>query len=90
MEITCPDVASARLMYRHVNHAERFVNAEMTKQGTRYRAVIPAEYTNSVYPLQYYFELRQGPEAVTLFPGFGTIPVNPPYFVLASGKTLGR
>ena len=90
VEITCPDAASARLIYRHVTQAERFAAAEMTKQGTRHRAVIPAEYTNSVYPLQYYFELRQGPEAVTLFPGFGTIPVNQPYFVLESGKTTGR
>jgi hypothetical protein len=48
-------LASARLYYRHVNQAERFESAEMEAQGAVCRASIPAAYTDSPYPLQYYF-----------------------------------
>ena len=62
-------LVSARLYYRHVNQAERFVSAEMEARGNLYRASIPAGYTDSPYPLQYYFELREGPAKAWLYPG---------------------
>ena len=76
---------SARLLYRHVNHAERFETVEMQLAGTAYRASIPAEYTKSEYPLQYYFELREGPEKAWLYPGFTAELTNQPYFVVRKG-----
>ena len=73
---------AARLFYRHVNQAERYQTTEMQVEGGRYRATIPAAYLQGGYPLQYYFELRQGPEAAWLYPGFGADLANQPYFVV--------
>ena len=78
-----------RLYYRHVTHAERYQAVEMAATGNRYRAVVPATYTDSPYPLQYYFELGQGPDSATLYPGFGADLVNQPYFVVGSGRRSG-
>jgi hypothetical protein len=75
-------IGSVRLLYRHVNHAERFETVEMQLAGKTYRASMPAEYTNSDYPLQYYFELREGPEEAWLYPGFTADLTNQPYFVV--------
>lgn len=82
LSIEEPAAVSARLYYRHVNHAERYVAVEMQKQGSRCRADIPANYTDSPYPLQYYFELKQGPGAASLYPGFAESLANQPYFIV--------
>lgn len=76
---------SARLYYRHVNQAERYETVEMQVVGKRYRATIPAAYTNTMYPLQYYFELKEGPESASLYPGFNEDLTNQPYFVVRQG-----
>ena len=77
-----PGAVSVLLYYRHVNQAERYVAAPMEKQADRFRAVIPAAYTESPYPLQYYFELRSGPETSWLYPGFAADLANQPYFTV--------
>jgi hypothetical protein len=76
---------SARLYYRHVNQAERFESAAMEQKGDGYRADIPGAYTDSPYPLQYYFELKQAPEKAWLHPGFAADLSNQPYFVVLRG-----
>ena len=76
------EIASVRLYYRHVNHAERYQTATMQSTGGSFRATIPAVYTNSLYPLQYYFELRDSPRNAWLFPGFTIELTNQPYFVV--------
>jgi hypothetical protein len=73
---------SAWLYYRHVNQAERYMSVPMTKQGNRYRATIPAPYTDTLYPLQYYFELKEGPDTAWLYPSFGPGFASPPYFTV--------
>lgn len=73
---------SVRLYYRHVNQAERYKSVEMKVVGKSYTATIPAVYTNSSYPLQYYFELKEGPESAWLYPGFNADLANQPYFVV--------
>jgi hypothetical protein len=76
-------VAAARLHYRHVNHAERFENSDMEEHSSqRYRAVIPATYTDSAFPLAYYFEISYGKDDTVLYPGFGRELTNEPYFVV--------
>jgi hypothetical protein len=57
----------------------------MEAHDNRYRAVIPAEYTNSPYPLQYYFEVRERPETASLYPGFPPGLDRQPYFVARRG-----
>ncbi len=74
--------ASVRLYYRHVNHAERWESAEMQGGGRRHRATIPAGYTDSAYPLAYYFEVSMEPGRVALYPGFTPDRSNLPYFVV--------
>jgi hypothetical protein len=73
---------SVRLYYRHVDQAERYTAILMECKGEQHRATIPASYTNSEYPLQYYFEIREGKERASLFPGFSKALVNQPYFVV--------
>jgi hypothetical protein len=80
---------SVRLYYRHVNQAEHYQTAEMELQGKEYQAMIPGSYAGSTYPLQYYFELKEGPEKACLYPGFHPDLANQPYFVVRnvpSGK----
>jgi len=72
-------LASVRLYYRHANQAERFQLVEM---DARYHASIPAAYTDSPYPLIYYFELRESPQKAWLYPGFNEDRTNQPYFVV--------
>ena len=66
------------IFYRHVNQAERWQMRE-TEQRERglVRAIIPAEYTNSKYSLQYYFSVTG-----KLYPGFGSDLDGTPYYVV--------
>jgi hypothetical protein len=74
--------ASVQLYYRHVNQAERFSKAEMNSEGQRFRAAIPASYTDSAYPLEYYFEIAENGGKAWLYPGFSKQLTNQPYFVI--------
>jgi hypothetical protein len=78
-------VSSVLLYYRHVNHAERYNAVEMRLTGKSYSAIISAEYTNSKYPLQYYFEMKETPAKAWLFPGFSANLMNQPYFIVRKG-----
>ena len=73
--------ASVQLFYRHVNHGERWQSMAMSQEGDSFRAAIPAAYTNSPYPLQYYFVLLKGTQAA-LYPGFNATLSNQPYFAV--------
>jgi hypothetical protein len=75
-------VGSVQLYYRHVNHAERYKILEMEKIGNNFKATIPADYTDSLYPLQYYFELRESPDKAWLYPGLTEKLTQQPYFIL--------
>lgn len=77
-----PKPLSARVYFRHVNQAERYISAEMQVQDNRYRATVPGSYTDSNYSLQYYFELEQEPHMAALYPGFTADLTNQPYFVV--------
>jgi hypothetical protein len=74
---------TTRVYYRHVDQAERYQTVEMQAQGWQYHAMIPADYVGSTYPLQYYFELKQGPEKAWLYPGLTPDRRGVPYFVLS-------
>ena len=78
-------IVSARLWYRHVTQAERWIAVDMAATGGSYTAAIPAGYTASPYPLQYYFELRAAPDKAWLYPGFEADLLNQPYYVLRRG-----
>jgi hypothetical protein len=78
---------SVRLYYRRVNQSERYQVADLTARGKEYRAEIPAGYAQSSYPLQYYFELKQGSDKAWLYPGFAPNLANQPYFVVRPGAS---
>ncbi len=59
---------SVHLSYRHVNQGERWQSVEMQRVHNGFSAAIPGDYTNSVYPLQYYLLLRRGADAAWFFP----------------------
>ena len=68
--------ATVVLCYRHVNQAERYERSPMQIDNGAFRAAIPAAYTRSAYPLQYYFEVTWDAqaEARALRPGAGAGP----------------
>jgi len=76
------NLQSVVLHYRQVNHAERWQRAPMQAAGRVWRGAIPADYTGSPYPLQYYFEVRESAISAGLYPGLGQALTAQPYFVV--------
>jgi len=74
-------VTEVVLWYRHVTHAERWRSERMERNGQVFTASIPAAYTQSLYPLQYYFELRNQTDA-TFHPALNGTMSNQPYFAI--------
>lgn len=82
LSVTAPStVTEAVLWYRHVSHGERWRSMPMQRSGALHTAAIPGDYTNSPFPLQYYFELRTASAAV-LHPPFNSTWSNQPYFAI--------
>ncbi len=92
LHLTTVGPTTAILWYRHVNQAERWRSVPMQKTGpikgqtypaefhpNPYTATIPANYTNSPYPLQYYFEFRTVTDA-TMYPMLHIDQAVQPYF----------
>jgi hypothetical protein len=73
---------STTLYYRHVNQAEPWQSMAMQVDANVARATIPGEYTQSPYPLQYYFELRDADGRAALYPGLGPSLTDQPYFLV--------
>ena len=71
-----------RLLYRHLNQAEPWRMVSAALDGDRARATIPADYTDTPYPLEYFFEIISAAAQPALFPGLGANLTQPPYFVL--------
>ncbi|HEY1946916.1 MAG TPA: hypothetical protein VGG97_07920 [Bryobacteraceae bacterium] len=78
--------APVHLYYRHVNQAERFQVVEMEVRGNKHAAKIPGAYTDSQYPLEYYFEVRESAEKALLYPGLSTNLTQQPYFAVRRAK----
>ncbi len=79
------DYVSVQLLYRHVDQAERWQSEPMKSDGRLWRAAIPAAYTKTSFPVQYYFELREAADSAVLFPGFGEELTGRPYYVVGRG-----
>ncbi len=75
-------VRAVRLRYRHVNQAERWRVVDANAGNGAYAAAIPAEYTESEYPLEYYFELQDTAGKGWIHPGFNKTLSNQPYFAV--------
>jgi hypothetical protein len=77
--------ARVRIHYRHVNQAEDYRVEEMARAGGRYRHVIAGTYTDSRYPLMYFFEIVDGNDA-WFYPGLNENLSNQPYLVVRAAK----
>ncbi|HEX9107446.1 MAG TPA: hypothetical protein VF832_09460, partial [Longimicrobiales bacterium] len=70
------------LHYRITHQAEAWRSMEMRWQGDVAAAAIPGDYTDSPWPLQYYFEIAEPEGAAWLWPGLGPELTRQPYFVV--------
>lgn len=82
IEVTADDTYSAQLHYRHVNQAEEYNAASMLRQNGHYVAIIPAEYTDSPYPLQYFMTFRDKDGRAWICPGFNKTLSNQTYHII--------
>ena len=92
LELACAPLGASRrsifLHYRHVNQSEAWQCAPMAWSGGCYKARIPGSYTQSPFPLQYYFEIEDG-ACAKFYPGLEDSLSNVPYFVL-TGAHAGQ
>lgn len=82
VELALSGGASVTLYYRRLNQAENYRSTPMTRHGAIHRAMIPATYTESPFPVQYYFEVTSGAESATLYPGISADFTAQPYFLV--------
>lgn len=75
-------VRAVRLWHRHVNQAERWRVEDATGRNDVYAAAIPAAYTQSPFPLEYYFEVEDALGVRSIYPGFNKTLSNQPYFAV--------
>ena len=86
-EVPHPEaLTSVLLHYRHVDQGERWQQMETEPGHGSFTATVPAEYTQSAYPFQYYFELRVRGGAAWLYPGFNRTLSNQPYYAVTRGN----
>ncbi len=74
--------SKVRLHYRHVNQSDAYEIVEMTGRGGRFRAKIPGEYTQSNYPLLYFFEVHDAAGRVWMYPRLNADLANQPYYIV--------
>ena len=75
-------VSRVRLHYRHANQSEAYKVEDMSLKDGRYGKTIPGAYTDSLYPLVYFFELYDEQGQAWMHPGFAADLANQPYYVV--------
>lgn len=86
VQLAAKDVPAVRLHYRHVDQAERYTVVAMERVGDGFHAAIPAAYTDTEFPLQYFFQVTEKGGEASLFPGLSRDASPWPYFVVRRGK----
>ena len=69
------------LHYRHVNQSIKWKKIKLNKEVKNFTANIPAAYTKTSFPIQYYFEFIDN-KISSLSPGFAKDLSNQPYYLL--------
>lgn len=82
LSISAGGVKSVTLVYRHTHQAESWQSAPMSAQGSTHTAQIPAAYTDTNQPLEYYFEFRDAAGNASMYPGFNATLSNQPYYTI--------
>ncbi len=83
LTVEADSALQVRIHYRHLNQLEPYQTEELAREGGQwqYAAVIPASYTDSPYPLLYFFEIKRGGQA-WFFPRLEATLSNQPYYVI--------
>jgi hypothetical protein len=74
------------LNYRHANQAESYQSIKMVRDADLFTAEIPASYTDSPYPMIYFFEFENDEKQKRICPGFDKNLSNQPYFTIRLAK----
>jgi hypothetical protein len=72
-------------MYRQADQSQLWRMADTSWGNGAYRSAIPADYTESQYPLLYYFEVHEAGGS-GIYPGFNKDLSNQPYFLVRSSR----
>lgn len=82
LKVNEPSVRGVNLYYRRVNQAIDWQMQPMKLRKGRYAGSIPASYTKTRYPMEYYFGIDLGKAGQVIYPGLDSNLSNMPYFVL--------
>jgi hypothetical protein len=77
-----PALKTVRMRFRRVNQGESWRAGDMEYRAKHYRAEIPGSYSDSPYPLQYYFECTPFSGRPWFYPDLETRWQGQPYFVV--------
>ncbi|SDS23803.1 hypothetical protein [Microlunatus soli] len=83
---SAPDVEQMILHYRHVDQSQRLQQIAMTRSEDGFFAVIGKDYTDTDYPLMYFFSLQDRSGRRTFAPGLDASLANQPYHLLHSNE----
>ena len=72
---------SGYINFREVNQSKKWRRKKLTKSRDIYYSVIPKRFTNTQYPIQYYFEFTNKKYS-SFSPGFNKFLSNQPYYLL--------
>jgi hypothetical protein len=88
IEITLEEGKSkeVKLYYRHLNQAVDWQMTSMKRKGENYHAVIPDQYTQTRYPMEYYFAIDMGKEGIAIYPGLDENLAGMPYYVVGQKR----
>jgi hypothetical protein len=85
LKVTVQDAANdinMKLHYRRANQAERYNVMEMNREGSEFTAEIPGSYTDSPYPIIYFFEGVKDSANAWYSPSLAEDLSNQPYYVV--------
>ncbi|MFI5690219.1 hypothetical protein ACIA58_00145 [Kribbella sp. NPDC051586] len=89
LEAVALDVIGATLHYRHVDQSKPWQQVPMELSGRTLSGTIDGGYTDSAYPLMYFFSVRHRDGGQALYPGLDADLSNQPYVVLGSATVTG-
>ena len=69
------------LAYRQADQSQSWRSVEMSGRDNEFSATIPGDYTQSPYPIQYFFEVHE-PGGSAIYPGFSPDLSNQPYILV--------
>jgi hypothetical protein len=74
---------TVKLFYRQTDQSQRWKSVDMQADNNEFRGAVPGDYTQSPFPIQYYFEVKEA-GGTAIFPGFAPDLSNQPYVLVRS------